>query len=316
MMIVERCFYLGTVPSGRHHCRGGCTVAMSAHPDALYDPLARFRTSMGSSSTEHPAASGVVGAGRSSRGASRSPDPESSGACAADDDSDEDGSHLLRLIDEATQATVRGDNAAEGRDAGTSFIVTASASQSSLAHSLFGGSGVPPASPPSFADTMAAAQRSTPATAAVTHPLSPPPFGMMGNSMHQASSSQTSTSYVPPPPPPPGGPMETMVVRNHRGVFLLQPVGKAAAPTHSTSHPTTPSYAPPQYGGAPTGSSPPVSPLPSYALPPPVPPMHIIGHSVGGGINGHTPSKQSNGQSPPSYPAPPPYRSPSAKGAP
>ncbi|CUG87722.1 Hypothetical protein, putative [Bodo saltans] len=345
--------------------------------DNLADPFARFRSSMGGSSTEHPgaAASTHHSVGRTSRATSRSPDPTDS-AAVIDDDSDEDGSQLLRLIDEATHATTHVDDVLGGthgtdrgavatgltsRDPGASFVVTANASMSSFAaahsttHNVFGSP--PPVSPPSFAETITSANRMrTPATgplmASAHQPGSPPPFGVLSNSIHQASSSTTSVHTTttghhsqaggsavvhaqqqPPPPPPPGGPLETMIVRNHRGVFLLNPVGKSSM---SASHPNTPPYAPPQYSSSSAvgGSSPPVSPLPSYALPPPVPPMNSsIGHSVHGGspVTGSTgnptpppappggippPAKQlTHGQSPPSYPAPPPYRSPSAKGA-
>jgi hypothetical protein len=322
---------------------------MSTTDSSLADPFARFRSSMGASATDHPShASGHHSVGRTSRATSRSPDPND--FLALDEDSDEDGSQLLRLIDEATHATTHldgsngihegGGGVQSHRDPGASFVVTANASMSSFAHStthstVFGTP--PPLSPPTFVETVNTANRlKTPGTgpiAAVNQPGSPPPFGMMSHSIHQASSSTTSVHtghhpaggtphQPPPPPPPPGGPLETMVVRNHRGVFLLNPAGKP-----SMSHPNTPPYAPPQYASA-AGASPPVSPLPSYALPPPVPPMNSsIGHSVHGGSPvanstpppahpGNPPGKQvAHGQSPPSYPAPPPYRSPSAKGA-
>eukprot|EP00331_Platyophrya_macrostoma_P019943 CAMPEP_0176470424 /NCGR_PEP_ID=MMETSP0127-20121128/40447_1 /TAXON_ID=938130 /ORGANISM="Platyophrya macrostoma, Strain WH" /LENGTH=319 /DNA_ID=CAMNT_0017864715 /DNA_START=187 /DNA_END=1146 /DNA_ORIENTATION=+ len=313
---------------------------------------------MGASSSEYP---GGISTHRGCA-VSNSPDRHSSGV--RDATHDEEGSQLLRLIDEATHAL--SDDHEGCPHGGASFMVTASASHSSLtlpgppalpgsvATSLFGpppgypatAPAPPPPSnsppPPSFAEAIAALSSPIPSVAQPPHiATSPPPFGPLPNN--------SSTASAPPPPPPSvhganAGAVEPMIVRNQRGVFLLQPVsrvgaGAGAQGAHPQSHTGTPvAYPSPAPSGVSTGqpatgTSPPASPLPTYALPPPMP---FLTHSIhshhhnSSTVTGHgtsnfshgvgvTPTKKTSsvtshhGTSPPNYPAPPPYRSPVAK---
>ncbi|KAI5685951.1 hypothetical protein MNV84_01238 [Leishmania braziliensis] len=89
--------------------------------------------------------------------------------------------------------------------------------------------------PPSFAEAMA-----------TTHGT---PASMVSLSVPSQECSPLLASYVPPMP---AAPQETVLLRNSNGVFLLHPISKP-----------TPPYTPPA-----GSTSPPVSPLPRYSLPP------------------------------------------------
>ncbi|CBZ24326.1 conserved hypothetical protein [Leishmania mexicana MHOM/GT/2001/U1103] len=89
--------------------------------------------------------------------------------------------------------------------------------------------------PPSFAEAMATAHGT--------------PASLLGRSVPSQECSPMLANYVPPMP---AAPQETVLLRNSNGVFLLQPISKP-----------TPPYTPPA-----GSTSPPVSPLPRYSLPP------------------------------------------------
>lgn len=250
-----------------------------------FDPLVRFRTSMAASMTEP------------SHGGSRTSHPDDG------DDLEEDGAQLLKLIDEATHALTEDEHVAAG-----SFVVTANGSTAS-AVKLHG-------SPSASTVFQNQSLTSFGAAFAPPPPSTPPPtfaeaILTCGTPMMGASNTSPVpyAASLPAPPPPAQGPSEAMIVRNLRGVFLVQPVGKVNQTQQHAS--TPPLYAPPQYG---QGASPPVSPLPSYALPPALPPMNFLGNSVQASHHSTaTPQKKNASQSPPNYPAPPPYRSPAGK---
>ena len=97
-----------------------------------------------------------------------------------------------------------------------------------------------------------------------------PPSGDRSHHGAAASAGVSPLVYHAPTPTTPATPAtqpssnaaESMIVRTQRGVFLLQPAAaSAAAPAGSraSQSPCT------------QGASPPVSPLPSYALPPALP---------------------------------------------
>ncbi|KAG5506235.1 hypothetical protein JIQ42_07849 [Leishmania sp. Namibia] len=89
--------------------------------------------------------------------------------------------------------------------------------------------------PPSFAEAMATAHGT--------------PASLVRLTVPSQECSPVLASYVPPMP---AAPQETVLLRNSNGVFLLQPISKP-----------TPPYTPPA-----GSTSPPVSPLPRYSLPP------------------------------------------------
>ncbi|KAG5488354.1 uncharacterized protein JKF63_07949 [Porcisia hertigi] len=89
--------------------------------------------------------------------------------------------------------------------------------------------------PPSFAEAMATAHGT--------------PASLVGRTGQSHECSPILAGYVPPVP---AAPQESVVLRNNNGVFLLLPVSKP-----------TPPYTPPA-----GSTSPPVSPLPRYSLPP------------------------------------------------
>lgn len=89
--------------------------------------------------------------------------------------------------------------------------------------------------PPSFAEAIATAHAT--------------PLSLPGRPTPSHERSPIVASYVPPVP---AAPHETVLLRNSNGVFLLQPASKP-----------TPPYTPP--AGT---TSPPISPLPRYSLPP------------------------------------------------
>ncbi|KAG5484941.1 hypothetical protein LSCM1_07016 [Leishmania martiniquensis] len=89
--------------------------------------------------------------------------------------------------------------------------------------------------PPSFAEAMATAHGT--------------PASLVGLAVPSQDCPPVLANYVPPMP---AAPQETVLLRNSNGVFLLQPISKP-----------TPPYTPPA-----GSTSPPVSPLPRYSLPP------------------------------------------------
>lgn len=280
------------------------------------DPFARFRSSMAASHADSPNASGSpeLGTAGSSPGAFGGMMLYSSslreGSFAPADDVKErnEDDALLRLVEEATAATDEPGPTTSG------FIVTATSSSTVIpgSFSVYPPAGPsltgpfaapppppppPPVSPPSFAETVGNPHQTPTVSSSAA-----PPAASSAAAHHTASAGVSPMVYHAATPTTPATPAqassssavaESMIVRTHRGVFLLQPTASSSSRAASQSPCTH-------------GASPPVSPLPTYALPPALPAPSGGGSFALGSSVGYAASKKA-GLSPPQYASPPPY---------